>query len=134
MRTQIETEMVLQIMITDIQEYFQKSKEERQAHQNLSEPCVEIGGNSIIFSGILAYHLNTTIPFRLGKRICCCHSCGNSKCSNVKHLYFGSDKENLQDSKDHGTFSSVRDRSLAKYGIEGVKQLAIKAANARWKR
>lgn len=78
-----------------VEELIKLSKEERQKHLELSEPCHERGGNSIMFRGLLAYYLNTTIP---KGRILCCHACHNAKCSNPKHLYWGTDKENLEDS------------------------------------
>lgn len=100
----------------DIYNYIELSKEERQVHLNLNEQCIERGGNSTIHKGVLAVYLNTTIPS--GYKVFLCHACNNPKCSNQKHLYFGTPKENIQDSKDAGTWTSIWDRSILKYGYE----------------
>lgn len=69
-------------------------KIERQRHLNLREPCLERGGNSTVHKGVLAEFLNTNIP---SGRILLCHACHNGKCSNPRHLYWGTDKENKED-------------------------------------
>lgn len=74
----------------------------RQKHLNLEESCLERGGNSTNHKGVLAQYLNTTIPY--GTRYLLCHACNNSKCSNPKHLYWGSPKENVEDAIISGTF------------------------------
>lgn len=84
----------------DINEYIKKSKKERQQHIKLSESCIDRGGDSIQFRGLLAHYLNTTIP---SKHIAlCCHACNNSSCSNPKHLYWGTSKENYEDALHSG--------------------------------
>lgn len=115
-----------------ISDYIQRSKEDRQAHLRLEQPCSEIGGNSSTeFKGLLAYYLGTTIPDRgRGFKTPLCHACGNAKCSNVEHLYWGTAKENVADAVAHGTFLSRYERSLAKYGVEGMKEIAARAGKA----
>lgn len=78
------------------------TKSERQAHMDLSESCIERGGNSTNHKGVLAEFLNTNIPY--GTKYLLCHGCHNGKCSNPKHLYWGTPKENVEDSKENGTF------------------------------
>ena len=80
-------------------------KQHRQSHLDLNESCIERGGNSTNHKGVLAQYLNTTIPY--GVKYLLCHACGNGKCSNPKHLYWGSSKENVEDAIQHGTFYDV---------------------------
>ena len=77
-------------MFEPAEKYLLRSKEERQAHLNLSEACIEIGGDSQEFRGLLAHYLRVTIP----KRKPLCHACHNAKCSNPRHLYWGNASEN----------------------------------------
>lgn len=86
-------------------------KQARQRHIDLKETCTERGGNSTNHKGVLAQYLNTTIPY--GNKIMLCHACNNGKCSNPKHLYWGTPKENVQDAIDFGSFHRP------KKGIEG---------------
>lgn len=100
----------------DIKEYITRSREERQQHLQLTEPCCERGGNSTNHKGVLAQYLDTTIP---SGRILLCHACHNPKCSNPKHLYWGTDKENiLIDSAANGTHKSPWQRTVEKYGYD----------------
>ena len=100
----------------DIHLYITRALYERQSHLDLSEACVERGGNSTIHKGVLAIYLGTTIPS--GYNILLCHRCNNPKCSNPKHLYFGTPKENVSDSIENGTWHGVWERTVAKYGYE----------------
>lgn len=84
----------------DINEYIKQSKVVRQQHLALTTSCVEIGGGSQEFRGLLAHYLNTTIP--KGFKVLLCHACNNGRCSNVVHLYWGTPKENMSDA---GTLS-----------------------------
>lgn len=79
-----------------IEEYMKRTKPERQQHLLLNEPCIEIGGTSSRFRGLLAHSLGTTLPS--GCKIHLCHACNNGKCSNPNHLYWGTAKENQDDS------------------------------------
>lgn len=97
-----------------ILEYIKREKSERQNHINLSEPCLERGGNSTNFRGLLAQYLNTSIPS--GSKICLCHACNNGKCSNPNHLYWGTAKENSFDMIQAGNFKNGWQSTVAKYG------------------
>lgn len=98
----------------DIKLYIELPVSDRQLHLDMSDACIERGGNSTNFKGLLAEFLKTTIPS--GHKILLCHKCNNAKCSNPKHLYFGTPKENVNDSKENGTWKSVWERSIEKYG------------------
>lgn len=115
-----------------IEDFITLSLEVRQSHCDLTESCIERGGNSVIHKGILAVYLGTTIP--AGYKILLCHKCNNPKCSNPKHLYFGTPKENVQDQIDNGTWKHVWERSIEKYGLEEAKKrqgLGNKAAGGK---
>jgi hypothetical protein len=120
------------VQMESISTYINRPVADRRKHLRLSQQCSEIGGNSSAeFKGLLAYHVGTTIPHAgEGYKIHLCHACGNDRCSNVKHLYWGTPAENVEDSKVHGTYTSRYERTLAKYGAEGMKQIAAKAGRA----
>lgn len=100
----------------DITEFITRSREERRAHLRLDEPCCERGGNSTNHKGVLAQYLDTTIP---SGRTLLCHACNNGKCSNPKHLYWGTDKENtVIDGTEFGSWKSMWQRTVEKYGYE----------------
>ncbi len=101
-------------MFIPIDEYIKLSKEERQTHLDLSTECIEIGGNSPRFRGLLAHYLKTTIPS--GIKIQLCHACHNGKCSNPKHLYWGTHKENINES------GTIWERMINKYGEEEARE------------
>lgn len=98
-----------------VKEYLLKDKNERQKHLNLTEKCLERGGNSTNHRGVLAQFLGTNI---YGKPADLCHACHNDLCSNPRHLYWGTRKENIQDSENNGTWKSVWQRTIDKYGYE----------------
>lgn len=97
-----------------VEEWITEKKEVRTKHLDLTVHCIERGGNSTNHRGVLAQFLNTNIP----KKIDLCHACHNDKCSNPKHLYWGTRKENIDDARDNGTWKSIWDRSVEKYGYE----------------
>ena len=99
----------------NITEFIKKEKSERQKHLDLTESCCERGGNSTNHKGVLSQYLNTTIP---SGRILLCHACHNPKCSNPKHLYWGTDKDNIEDSKLNGTWKNPWQALVDKYGYE----------------
>lgn len=111
-----------------IEEYIMKPKEERQKHIDLTDPCVERGGPpkgglSSYCKGLLAYLFDTTIPS--GHKIHVCHACNNEKCSNPKHLYWGTAQENRLDQKKE----SVWDRMVSKYGLAEARRLNSRTGN-----
>lgn len=108
----------------DIVEYIKLPYFERISHLDLSTECREIGGNSTAFKGLLSQELGVTIPS--GNKIMLCHKCHNSKCSNPKHLYYGTPKENIQDQIENGTFIPVWKRLVEKHGYEKACKLNAK--------
>jgi hypothetical protein len=116
-------------MFKDITEYITLSQNERQRHLVLDEKCIEIGGYlSTFYVGLLAHYLKTTIPPK-GSRVILCHACGNGKCSNPKHLYWGTDTENLIDRQKHGTYVSPYVLTVNKYGEEKTKRMLKESAS-----
>jgi len=108
-----------------IENYITQSKAERQQHIDLNDPCVERGGPqkgglSSYCKGLMAHLLDTTIPS--GHKIHICHACNNEKCSNPKHLYWGTAQENRLDQKK----DSVWERTVKKYGEEEAKRMNSK--------
>lgn len=99
-------------MFKQIDEYMLLTKTERQAHIDLSDNCIEIGGNSPRFRGLLAHHLKTTIP--KGMKVHLCHACNNDKCSNPNHLYWGTPRENYFDAIAKGTMADPHTRKIRK--------------------
>ena len=97
-----------------VENWIQQSREIRTAHLQLDEACVERGGNSTVHRGVLAQYLDTNLP----SKVDLCHACHNDKCSNPKHLYWGTRKENVQDAKNNGTWKSPWEASVKKYGYE----------------
>lgn len=106
----------------DINDYIKLSQEERQEHLNLNEDCREIGGRSTHFKGMLSEYLQVTIPS--GNAIHLCHACHNSNCSNPRHLYYGTARENVQDAIEDGTHKSIWERTIEKHGLEEAKRLS----------
>ena len=111
----------------NVQEFIKESREVRRSHLDLNEECCERGGNSTNHKGVLAEYLNTTIP---SGRILLCHACNNSKCSNPKHLYWGTDHDNIIiDGKEFGTHKSPWDRRVEKYGYEKASAMNSRVGN-----
>jgi hypothetical protein len=100
-----------------IEEYINCSRGERRKHLDLSDKCIERGGNSTNHKGVLAQYLDSNIP---GGRILLCHACNNGKCSNPKHLYWGTDKDNHIDLVESGNFKSIFQRRIEKYGYDNA--------------
>ena len=108
----------------DITEFINRSREERRAHLQLDEPCCERGGNSTNHKGVLAEYLGSTIP---SGRILLCHACNNEKCSNPRHLYWGTDKENI--TIDNPNHKSPWERKVEKYGYEEACKMNSRSGN-----
>lgn len=114
-----------------IAEYMLSPTADRKSHLNLSSGCIEIGGGSQQFRGLLAHFLKTTIST---ERIAIlCHACNNPKCSNVYHLYWGTYSENLQDSYTAGR-KSIQQHLEERYSKEDVRKIKSDAAKAPRKR
>lgn len=101
-----------------VEEWIKESRDNRTAHLDMSEPCIERGGNSTVHRGVLAQYLDTNVP----NKIDLCHNCGNGKCSNPKHLYWGTRKENVEDAIRHGTWVNRWDRLVEKIGVEAARE------------
>lgn len=114
-------------MFQEIESYILSPLELRRAHLFLDESCIEIGGtNSRDYRGLLAHFLKTTIP--AGRNIHLCHACHNAKCSNPKHLYWGTPKENHDDQIANGSYDTIKNRMIQKYGLETYKQMVKETA------
>jgi hypothetical protein len=111
----------------DVKEFIKESREVRRSHLRLEELCTERGGNSTNHKGVLAQYLDTTIP---SGRILLCHACNNSECSNPKHLYWGTDYDNIIiDGKEFGTHTSPWERRVEKYGLEKARAMNGRVGN-----
>ena len=108
-----------------VENWINESREVRTQHLDLTEPCIERGGNSTVHRGVLAQYLDTNFP----SNVDLCHACHNDKCSNPKHLYWGTRKENVQDAKNNGTFKSPWDIKVEKYGYEEACRLQSRTGN-----
>ena len=98
-----------------VETYLKAQQTERQSHLDLDEKCKERGGNSTNHRGVLAQYLDTPI---YGRPADLCHACHNDKCSNPRHLYWGTRKENVQDAKNNGTFKTPWEHMVEKYGYD----------------
>ena len=108
-----------------VENWITEAREVRTQHLELTEPCIERGGNSTVHRGVLAQYLSTNLP----SKVDLCHACHNDKCSNPKHLYWGTRKENVQDAKNNGTWKSPWDATVEKYGYEEACKRQAKLGN-----
>lgn len=115
------TELMKEKNMIDIIVWMSKEKEKRQSHLRLDEECIERGGVSTHYKGVLAAYLDTSIPMG---RILLCHACNNAKCSNPRHLYWGTDKENRHDTIVAGTSKNRWQRLVEKYGEQRAREFA----------
>lgn len=112
-------------------EYMELSREIRRQHLNLSKPCVDIGGSSRSSRALLGMFLGTTCE-GLGMRTgYLCHACGNEKCSNPEHLYWGTSSDNSFDKYEHqpGLGKEIFQRKINKYGKDYAKNLSKNRVN-----
>lgn len=109
-----------------IDEYILLPKEVRQKHLRLDESCIERGGSSFYFKGLLAHLLDTTVP--TGHKIHLCHACHNAKCSNPNHLYWGTAQENRLDEVKNGG-KTIWERTVEKYGLEKAREMNRRKGN-----
>ena len=116
-------------------EYMSQSKKIRQGHLDLEDECIERilktqyqqSGYSYYLKGLLAHILDTNIPLRNkdGVKVVLAHACNNAKCANPKHLYWATDKENIEDS------GSAYERNLKKNGKQFIIDTNRKVAKER---
>jgi hypothetical protein len=99
-----------------VKEWINESREIRTQHLDLSTECIERGGNSTNHRGVLAQFLDTDFPKGVG--IDLCHACHNSNCSNPRHMYWGTRKENVADAKSQGKHKNPWENKVNKYGYE----------------
>lgn len=112
-------------MFKKMSEYILLSREERRFHLKLDQPCIMIGGyDSREYRGLLAHYLGTEIPTHEKTKILLCHACNNSGCSNVNHLYWGTNSDNIKDSQEIGTWSTIYERTLKKYGEKKTLEMS----------
>ena len=104
-------------------EYIKESKENRQKHLDLDQPCIERGGISTNHKGVLAEFLDTDIPYRLPLLL---HACNNDKCSNPKHLYWGTYQENIIDAEIAGRRTNWKSQKGRFASFSEEKQTEIK--------
>lgn len=104
------------------------TREERRAHLDLSTPCIERGGTSPTFKGLLATMLDTTIPTK-GK-VLLCHACNNGGCSNWLHLYWGTLSDNAQDYRAAPYYKTAWQRMVEKHGEDKARELMQKAGSS----
>lgn len=102
-----------------VEDWILEPRENRTAHLQLDEPCIERGGNSTVHRGVLAQYLNTNLPTKVDL----CHACHNDKCSNPKHLYWGTRKENVADAKNAGKWKNPWEYMVEKYGLEEARKI-----------
>ena len=115
------------MIFVDINKYMKLSREERRKHLHLESDCIEIGGLSQFFRGLLAHHLGTTIGDR---SVYVCHACNNPKCSNPNHLYWGTPTDNIIDQKEAGTWKSAYQKMLEKNGPEATRKMLSQRARS----
>ena len=119
---------MLPVYMVKIEDYILLPKQIRQAHLRLHEPCIERGGASYQFKGLLAHILDTTLP---KKKPHLCHACYNGNCGNPYHMYWGTPKENRLDSIANGEPSFWQKR-VNKHGEDAVRQEQSILAKKAW--
>lgn len=110
-------------MYINLVDYMMQDRVHRRSHLRLDEDCIDIGGDSRLFRGLLAHHVKTTID---NKKALVCHACHNPKCSNVNHLYWGTYSDNTQDSIENGTHVTIHERMKNKYTQKEIDSMMSK--------
>ena len=112
----------------NIYEYILLPRVERQSHLKLNEPCVERGAGSYYFKGLLAHHLDTTVP--TGHKIHLCHACHNGACGNPNHMYWGTAQENRLDQVENNG-KTIWERTVEKHGLERARALQTRSTASK---
>lgn len=111
-----------------VEEYLLKPLDYRKQHLNLQEHCFSTISIPKL-KKLLAEKLNVDLS---SGRVLICHGCNNSKCSNINHVYFGTDYENIViDGKKFGTFENVHARTIKKYGKEKIKEIKARGDKSK---
>lgn len=111
-------------MFQNINDYIKLPREKRREHLDLNEACIMIGGStSVQYKGLLAHFLKTTIPHGFKNKTYLCHACNKHGCSNPKHLYWGTPRDNHIDQVESGTYTNLTERTKAKYGDEKFREM-----------
>lgn len=116
-------------MFEDMDSYLLRSKEDRTSHIDLNQSCIEIDHrHNTYLRCLMAHHLKVKLNGTPHSSHVC-HACNNSLCSNPDHLYFGTPKDNWQDSVEAGTYENLSVRTKRKYGEAAYKEMLKKAAS-----
>lgn len=111
-----------------VKEWIKHPREVRTSHLFLEEDCIERGGNSTVHRGVLAEYLNTDLP----SGVDLCHACHNAKCSNPRHLYWGTRKENIKDAQENGTWKTPFQSLVEKHGYDKAKSIVTNNGSRGW--
>lgn len=60
---------------------------------------------------------------RLASKDFLCHTCDNPRCINIKHLFVGTQKDNMQDAMKKGRANRWDTNGMAKLSPEKVKEI-----------
>jgi hypothetical protein len=96
-------------------DFLKKTLNERQAHINLSDPCVlhPIGGRVLKMAPLRQQHMDNhgiTLEKDLGNlssHCHVCHLCPNPECRNYYHTYLGTPSENFSDRILEGSYRGI---------------------------
>tara|TARA_Y100000592_G_C5197655_1_gene189064 strand:- start:4 stop:489 length:486 start_codon:yes stop_codon:yes gene_type:complete len=124
-----------------ITQHMQLNKQQRQAHIDLSTPCISqtgkslSGGSKQAKKALLKYHNIEDFNVR---KIHSCHLCANNSkapngfvCKNPLHIYFGSASENIMDKTPAQRKSAgpKKGSEAAKIGTRAGVKSALKNGN-----
>ena len=84
--------------------YMNQTKTERQSHIDLNERCVNVADD--VNPRTQRSHVRAALSKFMGtgpiKGAHAAHACHNPRCSNMKHVYWGTPKENMEDAIENG--------------------------------